>query len=412
MKKIALVLLSVFFAATLFAFAAPAKAAGIFPDLLGVSFDENGTAFNFVTGSDLEKNDPDKTPVTVYDKTASAYFLRTSTEDPTNYFISKEATNLIRSKFNTKQQDPDSGIDPSFTWEFMVRVPEMPNAMRYGSGYYASGGLSFTADADHGYFKICSGTSDSNAKDYFLQFAMEANRWYHCILIYDDPEQQFYAYVNGERITTADGKDHVDVNPFRFSYLWHWGMTVGGGNIEDKKVVLSQDVAIFNVYSRSITEDEAIDIYYNAADLWGISDESDSTPTPEVTKAPTATPKPTQQPPTPGITQAPVTTNEPTAETTAVPTSEPTPETTADITTAPTEAPVVNSTVPTSNSDMQTPGGNAATMAVDNTPAPATTAPSPKNGISSGVIIIVAIIAGALAIGSGIAAGIIVTKKK
>ena len=406
MKKTALILLSLMFAATLFAFSAPAKAASVYPDLLEASFGENGTAFNFVTGSDLEKSDPDKTPVTVYDKTADAYFLRTSTDDPTNYFISKEATNIIKSKFNTKQQDPDSGIDPSFTWEFMVRLPEMPKAMRYGSGYYASGGLSFTADSEYGYFKICSGTSDSNAKDYYLRFAMSADKWYHCVLIYDDDEQQFYAYVNGDRITTADGKDHVDVDPFRLSYLWHWGMTVGGGNIEDKKVVLSQDVAIYNVYSYSISESDVINLYFEAADLWGISGGYDPTQTPVVTEKPTATPTPesTQEPvATTDNSQAPIQTDEPTAEITAEPT--------AELTEAPTDAPV-NSAAPTSDNALQTPGGNAATAAVDNTPVPATAAPASNNGISSGVIIIVAIIAGALAIGGGIAAGIIVAKKK
>jgi hypothetical protein len=408
MKKALLTFLAVVFALTLCASVIPAKAADVYPDLLEATFGEDGAAFNFVTGSDLEKNDPDKTPITVYDEKAQAYFLRTSTSDPTNYFISKEATNIIKSKYNTKQADPDSELDPSFTWEFLVRVPEMPKAMRYGSGYYASGGLSFTADANNGYFKICSGTSDSNAKDYYLKFAMEANKWYHCVLIYDDPGQQFYAYVNGERITTADGADHVDVNPFRFSYLWHWGMTVGGGNIEDKKVVISQDIAIYNVYSHIISEDDVIDLYYDADEMWGIDSQSAPTPTqkvtpnptatPEITQAPTATPEVTQEPAvTQEVTQEPSVTTEPTQEPAV--TSEPVPTSPADITNAPTD------------SSAKTPAGEA-TSTVDNTPIPATPTAGTKQNDSSKAVLIVAIVAAALVIAGGVAAGIVVAKKK
>ena len=119
--------------------------------------------------------DPNKVPVTVFDETADAYFLRTSKDDPTNHLISKEATNPLHNMFVTlKPQDPE--LDLSFAWEFMVRLPEMPAVKTYGSGYWASGGFSFMADANYGYFMVAEGTTDANMQIYNLQFPMEHHK--------------------------------------------------------------------------------------------------------------------------------------------------------------------------------------------------------------------------------------------
>ncbi len=356
MKKTVLVLLALLIVTMLGASALPVAATDIYPDLLESYFDADGEAFNYATGAELDKLDPNKTPVTVYDETADAYFLRTSKDDPTNHLISKEATNVLYSMFyNLKPQDPE--LDLSFAWEFMVRLPEMPAEETYGSGYWSSGGFTFMADADEGYFRVAEGTTDANMQIYDLRFPMEANKWYHCILVYDDFEHQFYAYVNGERIKTADGADHVSANPFRWSYLWHWGISVGGGNIEHKRTSLSQDIAIFNIYSQLIPQEDATEIYEYAATQWGLIDKPVSTPTETPTEVPTETP-------------------------TEIPTEAATQEPGAD----------------------ETESAPASVAPTD--------APTPDEESGSNTILIIAIVLAVLVVGGGIAAGILVRKKK
>ncbi len=333
------------------------SATDIYPDLLETFFDKDGIGYNYATFQDLEPKDPDKTPVTVYDENADAYFLRTSTSDPTNYFVSKEATDIL-GRFFIIYELEDAEFDSSFAWEIMVRLPEMPTEWTYGSGYFASGGFTFAADADNGYLMVQSGTTDDNAVDSMFQFEMNANEWYHCILVYDDFEHQFYAFVNGEKVKTTDGAEFVVVDPFRLSYLWHWGLRIGGGNIE-RDVQLSQDIAICNVYSQLIPEADALEIYSNAAEQWGLNggatlpsetpDEVDPTTTPDESTATIA------------------------------------PEVTEDVVSDPTNE-----------------GG---------TPSPTKTPKKDDNG-SSSLLLIIAIVGGVLVIGGGIAAGIIVTKKK
>lgn len=359
MKKTILVVLSLMIVMMMGMSALPVAASDIYPDLLEAAFDADGAAFNFATGTDLERLDPNKVPVTVYDETADAYFLRTSKDDPTNHLISKEATDPLHNMFVTlKPQEPD--LDLSFAWEFMVRLPEMPAVKTYGNGYWASGGFTFMADANYGYFHVAEGTNDANMKEYELRFAMEANKWYHCILIYDDFEHQFYAYVNGQRIKTADGADAVSANPFRWTYLWHWGLNIGGGNVELKRTDLSQDIAIYNIYSQIVPEEDVLEIYENAAIQWGLIDKPVSTPTAVPTQAPTEVP-----------TEAP----------TEIPTEIPTQE-------------------PDATEDIAQSAG----------PADPTTEPDKDGG--SNTVVIIAIVAAVLVIGGGIAAGIILTKKK
>lgn len=300
MKRGLLVVLSVALTCLLGLSALSVGATDIYPDLLETAFDKDGEAFNYATGSDLECKDPSKKPVTVYDENADAYFLRTSTSDPTNYFVSKEATDVLGRFFNLLEvQDPEH--DSSFAWELMVRLPEMPTEWTYGSGYFASGGFTFAADAENGYLMVESGTTDENAVDSMFQFKMEANKWYHCILVYDDIEQEFYAFVNGEKVLTTTGDESVKVNPFRLSYLWHWGLRVGGGNIE-RDVQLSQDIAVCNIYSQIIPEADAAEIYGYVAEQWGLegavtkpseTPEDQSTQTPDVTETPTPEESPT-----------------------------------------------------------------------------------------------------------------------
>ncbi len=331
------------------------SATDIYPDLLETVFDKNGVGYNNATFQDLEAKDPGKTPVTVYDEKAEAYFLRTSTSDPTNYFVSKEATDILGRFFKVYEVE-DSEFDSSFSWEFMVRLPEMPTAFTYGSGYFASGGFTFAADADKGYLMVESGTTDDNAVDSLFQFDMEANTWYHCILIYDDFEHQFYAFVNGEKIKTADGAEFVRVEPFRLSYLWHWGLRIGGGNIE-RDVELSQDVAICNVYSQIIPDQDVVEIYNYAAETWGLADVASPSETPESTQ---------------DVSQTTMT--------------------------------------PDDHTPDATPPSSSETMLPTDDIQP--NEPAKKDGGSSNVLLIVAIVGAVLVIGGGIVAGILVTKKK
>ena len=356
MKKTISVILSLIIVLMMEMSALPVAATEYYPDLLETVF-EDGTAYNFTTGSDIE---PEKDIVTVWDETAQAYFLRTSKADPTNYLVSKEATDaLARMILVQKLQEPD--LDLSFAWEFMVRLPEMPETMTFGSGYFASGGFTFCADANYGYFLVQSATSDADAQNLYLQFPMEANKWYHCFLIYDDFEQQFYAYVNGARIKAKDSNnDYVSVNPFRLSYLWHHGLQIGGSNIEYKRVDLSQDIAICNIYSQIVPETDVLEMYESAAVQWGMIDKPVSTPTAKPTQAPTEAP-------------------------TEVPTEIPTESAT--------EAP-------------------DATESITESAEPADPTAAPKKDGGSNTVVVIAIIAAVLVIGGGIAAGIIFTKKK
>ena len=309
MKRTVLILLTFVFVLMLGTSVLTVGATDIYPDLLETIF-EDGCAYNMATGSDIE---PEKDINTVWDETAEAYFLRASKDDPENYLVSTEATNaLARMILVQKQSEPD--LDLSFAWEFMVRLPEMPESMTYGSGYFASGGFTFCADANYGYFLVQSATSDADAQNLYLQFPMQANKWYHCMLIYDDFEQQFYAYVNGERIKAmGSNDDYVSVNPFRLSYLWHHGLQIGGSNIEYKRVDLSQDIAICNIYSQIVPEEDYLEIYEYTATTWGLIPKEQPTNAP-VTEAP-ATEAPATE--TEGLTTEVPVTDAPAAETEA-----------------------------------------------------------------------------------------------
>lgn len=265
-----------------------AGATDIWPDLLESSFEAEGEGMNMISG-DYFKVVGEGTPLTVFDETANSFFLRVDPASSPAFFVDTYATDALMRLHRAKAEDPT--FDMSFAWELMIRLPEMPANLTEGSGYYASGGFDFQASNTQGHFMIESGTTDADSQRYYLSFDMEANKWYHCIMVYDDINHQFYAYVNGERVKTEDGRDSVTVDSIHMSYVWHEGLQIGGGHIDRKAALIAQDIAICNLYSQVISEEDILTIYEDAAYNWGLNLTNSVTPEPSVAPDPTSTPE-------------------------------------------------------------------------------------------------------------------------
>ncbi len=263
-------------------------ATDIWPDLLEASFEAEGEGMNMISGDYFEIVG-EGTPLTVFDETANGFFLRVDPATSPAFFVDKYATDALARLIKEKEKDPT--FDMSFAWELMIRLPAMPANLTEGSGWYASGGFDFQASDTQGHFMIESGTNDANSQRYYLNFDMEANKWYHCVMVYDDINHQFYAYVNGERAKTDDGQDSVTVNSVHLSYSWHWGLQIGGGHIDRQAALIAQDIAICNLYSQVIPEEDIMTIYEDAAYNWGLNLTNSETPEPSLAPDPTSTPE-------------------------------------------------------------------------------------------------------------------------
>ncbi|MBR5500290.1 MAG: hypothetical protein IKV74_02040 [Clostridia bacterium] len=221
--------------------------------------------------------------------------------------------------------------DLSFTWEFLVRMPEMnptPNDFANVFGYRADkGGFGFRIGNTEGQLVFGNGKTSSayNGTELVtINFPMEANEWYHCILTYDHTSKIANAYVNGEAIKGPDNTTDIEVDWFvAASYMWSSrGMGIGIAP-EYTSVVFGSDIGIYNFSEYSVDASEAALLWAQADNQWKLTPAQptpSAAPTAAPTQAPTVAPTvaPTQAPtqaPTEAPTQAPVVPQPPTGDT-------------------------------------------------------------------------------------------------
>ncbi len=210
-------------------------------------------------------------------------------------------------KYYWNATDATKNYDLSFTWEFLVRVPEMnPTQGDYANlfGYRAGeGGFGLMLGDSSGQFRIGYGRSGNNYNGtglIKLDFPMEANKWYHCVLTYDHATKTINAYVNGEAIKDSSGATDVTVDWIvPTNYLWNKrGMGIGTAP-EYSDVRFSSDIGIYNFAEYSVDASEAASLWTNVEEEWKLnyvppvtSDEPVTTDEPTTTDIPIATDEP------------------------------------------------------------------------------------------------------------------------
>ena len=224
--------------------------------------------------------------------------------------------------------------DMSFTWEFLVRLPEMntPGLFSNMFGYLAgNGGFGFRFGSEEGQFTFGNGkTSNAHqgAELVTVNFPMEANEWYHCIMTYDHTNKVMNFYVNGEAIKGADNETDIAVDWFVSShYMWSSkGMGIGV-NPERTAVAFKSDIGMFNLSEYSVDANEAALLWAQADNQWKLtpaqptpSETPSATPseTPSATPSETPSATPSEAPtatPSATATPAPVVPQPPTGDT-------------------------------------------------------------------------------------------------
>ena len=206
--------------------------------------------------------------------------------------------------------------DLSFTWEFLVRMPAMnptPNDFANVFGYRADkGGFGFRFGNTEGQLVFGNGktTNAYNGTELVtINFPMEANEWYHCILTYDHTSKIANAYVNGEAIKGPDNTTDIEVDWLvAANYMWSSrGMGIGLAP-EYTSVVFDSDIGMYNFSEYSVDANEAAQLWAKADNQWKLTP---AQPTPSAT--PSATPSTTPSA-TPSATQTPVVPQPPTGD--------------------------------------------------------------------------------------------------
>ena len=165
--------------------------------------------------------------------------------------------------------------DLSFTWEFLVRLPAMNASDSFTNmfGYLAgTGGFGFRFGSSEGQFTFANGKTGNAYQGNELvtiNFPMEANEWYHCVMTYDHTNKVVNAYVNGEAVKGADNKTDIAVDWFVGShYLWSSkGMGIGI-NPERSAVAFDSDIGMFNFSEYSVDANEAAQLWAQAGKQW------------------------------------------------------------------------------------------------------------------------------------------------
>ena len=208
--------------------------------------------------------------------------------------------------------------DLSFTWEFLVRVPEMgttPDDFANVFGYRAGeGGFGFSISDTEGAFVFANGKTGNafvSSELLELKFPMEVNKWYHCVLTYNHSTKIMNGYVNGVAIADDSGATDIAMDWFVASH-YAWSSTAGMGigiAPERSSVAFDSDIGIFNLSEYSVDANEAAQLWAQADNQWKLSP---AQPTPS--ESPSATPSVTPSE-TPTATAGTVVPQPPTGDT-------------------------------------------------------------------------------------------------
>ncbi len=305
----------------------PASAAATAPAPNGfqLKIDDNGSVSNGVSSNVYILSEFNGVPTVSTDaESGNKYLQITDTENKALWVSMKNETVAgtekgLFWKYYWNYQGTKS-FDLSFTWEFLVRLPEMNASADFTNmfGYLAgTGGFGFRFGSTEGQFTFANGKTGNAYQGNELvtiNFPMEANEWYHCVMTYDHTSKVVNAYVNGEAVKGADNKTDIAVDWFVGShYLWSSkGMGIGI-NPERSAVAFDSDIGMFNFSEYSVDANEAALLWAQADNQWKLTP---AQPTPSTTPSATPSVTPSEAPSaTPSATQTPVVPQPPTGDT-------------------------------------------------------------------------------------------------
>ena len=237
---------------------------------------ENGTVTNGVAGSVYTLSSTGE-PETKTDADTGEKYVSFTTDNNAFYEVYMQGSSGLFWDYYYNRASGQTN-DLSFTWEFTIMLPEMPTSEKHLLGYYdtdTSGGFGFVANATTGTLILCNGYGKdnfaSNAAIKFT-FAMEAGKWYHCVLTYDHNAKTAMAFANDKAIQ-VDGNMTVSVPEFvAVPYRWNSGNVMGIGTTQkgkvESKVYCNNNIAQYNFSSYAVTKEQAHALYLEAMEPW------------------------------------------------------------------------------------------------------------------------------------------------
>ncbi len=252
-------------------------------DYAQVEFRKDGTGVNLVNNTALTASSGEVAPVTVFDPVSQKYYLSTNKEDATSFFMIPSFTSWkvdLDNKYNNKS---DPNLDCSLSWEYMFRLPSMPDgsALPIG-GYMATGGFGLYANhQSQAWIRFISGKGKvATEGEYYIHdliFDIELQEWNHLVVSYDDMTKKVSIYINGqlatftEKVTLKEDssivRENANVTEATIDYIsspWtHGDISIGGtGSFYNAaSMYVPQDVAICNVYSQPFTQTQITRLY-------------------------------------------------------------------------------------------------------------------------------------------------------
>ena len=255
-----------------------AESAAPVPNAFQMKIGEDGTVSNGVDSTTYRLSSTAVLPETKTDSVSGEKYISFNTADDAYYEVSMRPTSGQTGFFwDAFWHRRGETRDVSFTWEFIVMLPEMPATHSQIFGYYTddkSGGFGFQANATKGILALGNGygsTDYDTTSSVFFEFDMQADIWYHCILTYDHASKMAMAFVNGTNLT-VDSETSVSVAQIAGAhYLWDKNeMCIGTTSYGDSKGVVNVDnnIAAYNFSTYSVTAEQAKMLYVNAMGSW------------------------------------------------------------------------------------------------------------------------------------------------
>ncbi len=288
------------------------------PNAFWLYLEEDGTFGNILEDDTYRIVESEATPSVLVDEASGNTYASFNTIDNAYYEISlrHETANLgiFWDYYFNKVEGGEN--DLSFTWEFLVRLPEMPTEQIDLFGYFTSdtnGGFGLQVNETQGILNLGNAIESTtfHGSDATVKFAfdMQANEWYHCVLTYDHNEGKAKAFVNGEPVYN-NGEAEASVNQFvAVNYRWNttkFGCGIGTTTeaiVSEQIVNWNNDVGMYNFSTYSVSDEEAKLLWENAGTAWKLIAAATETPTEEPTVTPI--PDPTESASAAGVSATP-----------------------------------------------------------------------------------------------------------
>ncbi len=272
-----------------------------YPNALQMTIEDGGTVSNNLETDIYVLSAPNGQPEIGVDSASGNRYVLFSTEDHALCEVSmKNATQqgFFWDYYFQKIENADK--DLSFTWEFLVRLPEMPTEQIDLFGYFTSdtnGGFGLQVNETQGILNLGNANESTtfHGSDATVKFAfdMQANQWYHCILTYNHTAKTASAFVNGEPIQSG-GVTAVPINKFIGThYKWNViGMCIGTTSESGaaKIVNYNNDIGVYNFSTYSVDANDAELMWQNVAQDWLLVAPPSNSPTHSESATPLPTP--------------------------------------------------------------------------------------------------------------------------